>query len=95
MSKLRNSARGQPCFVRLPGICNHNPETTVLAHLGGAGMGLKHDDLFGAFACSDCHDQLDGRSKPAFKKDYLMLAHYQGMQRTQQWWLDNGMVKHD
>ena len=38
MSKLRKSAKGQLCLVRLPGVCNHNAETTVLAHLGGAGM---------------------------------------------------------
>lgn len=28
---LRDSARGQECFVRLD-CCNGNPETTVLAH---------------------------------------------------------------
>ncbi|MER2105083.1 MAG: nuclease domain-containing protein, partial [Pseudomonas atacamensis] len=41
--KLRASANGQECTVRMPGICNHNPETTVLAHLpcGQKGMGIK------------------------------------------------------
>lgn len=92
MSKLRQSARNQPCFVRLPGICNYNPETTVLAHLGGAGMGRKHNDLFGAFACSACHDNLDGRVRSIFSRDYLKQAHFEAMQRTQQWWLDNGLV---
>ena len=43
MSKLRKLARDRECQVRIPGICNHNPETTVLAHLGGAGMGIAHN----------------------------------------------------
>ncbi|BBI46989.1 hypothetical protein KPSA1B_105772 [Pseudomonas syringae pv. actinidiae] len=34
--KLRASAKGQDCTVRIPAICNYNPETTVLAHLPGA-----------------------------------------------------------
>ena len=28
----RKEAKGRECMVRLPGICNFNPETTVLAH---------------------------------------------------------------
>ena len=41
--KLRDSARGQDCTLRLPGICNFDSATTVLAHLpcGQKGMGMK------------------------------------------------------
>ncbi len=66
MSKLRKAAQGMPCMVRLPGICNHNPETTVLAHLrrgGVAGVGQKPVDLVGVWACSRCHDAIDGRMR--------------------------------
>lgn len=40
--KLRDSARGQDCALRLPG-CRHNPEYTVLCHLpvGMRGVGMK------------------------------------------------------
>ncbi len=31
--KVRDSARGQDCTVRIPGTCNFDPATTVLAHL--------------------------------------------------------------
>ncbi len=41
MSKLRKSVRGWDCTVRINGVCNFNPDTTVLAHLNGAGMGMK------------------------------------------------------
>ena len=32
MSTIRKLAKGQPCQVRILGVCNHKPETTVLAH---------------------------------------------------------------
>lgn len=92
MSKLRKSARGQPCFVRLPGVCNFNPETTVLAHLNGGGMGIKKSDLFGAFACSSCHDEIDRRTRK-LDAEYVDLAHRQGVERTQQYWLENGFIR--
>lgn len=64
--KLRESARGQDCQLRIPGICNGNPETTVWAHLNGhkygKGMGHKSHDLFGLYACSACHTYYDSRS---------------------------------
>jgi len=34
-SKIRASAKGEDCQVRVEGVCNFNPETTILAHLGG------------------------------------------------------------
>ena len=92
--KLSDSARGQECMVRIPGVCNHNPETTVLAHLNGGGMGTKKSDLFGAFACSSCHDVLDGRVKlpHGYTNVLIELMHRQGVERTQQFWLDNWLV---
>ncbi|WP_261095129.1 DUF1364 domain-containing protein [Serratia quinivorans] len=60
---LRDSARGQSCTLQIPGICNGNPETTVLCHLPSQthGMGYKGDDFWAVFGCSDCHDVIDGR----------------------------------
>lgn len=92
MSKLRKSARGQDCLVRIPGHCNHNPETTVLGHLAGGGMGAKVPDLFSAFVCYNCHGVLDGHIKSEFTRDELKLMHLEGMVRTQQYWLDEGLI---
>jgi len=61
-TKIRQSARMQECTVRIPGVCNHNPETTVLAHLG-SGTAKRGDDTNAVYACSDCHDAIDRRSK--------------------------------
>lgn len=84
MSKLTEAARGRLCQVRLPGICNSNPETTVLAHYrlsGVCGMGMKPSDLIGAHACSDCHDAIDGRVG-TMPREQARFAHLEGMVRT-------------
>lgn len=62
---LRKFAQGKDCQLRIPGVCNFNPETTVLAHLrrgGVAGLGQKPPDLVGVHACSACHDCIDHRT---------------------------------
>lgn len=59
---LRKLARGRECQVRLVGVCNFNPETTVLAHvrqIGISGFGIKCPDLLGTWACSACHMYCD------------------------------------
>lgn len=81
---LRNAARGEPCYVRLPGICNGNSETVVLAHLrviGVSGMGMKAPDILGCPACSSCHDAIDRRSEMDLDRDYVRLAHHEGVAR--------------
>ena len=61
VTKIRKSARGEDCTLRLE-VCNGNPETTVLAHIGhNRGMGIKCADYFAVYACSACHDVIDGR----------------------------------
>lgn len=90
--KIRNSAKGQDCQVRLPGVCNFNNETTILAHLNGAGMGLKHSDIHGAYCCSDCHDVLDGRRRFNCTPETLELWHLQGMVRTQKILIEKGLI---
>lgn len=58
---IMNAAEGQPCSLRLPGICNHNAMTTVNCHLPGIGKSMrsKVSDLHSAFGCSACHDAID------------------------------------
>ena len=82
---LRQFARGQDCQVRIYGVCNYNPETTVLAHirLGGvAGMGQKPPDLAGVFACSSCHSVIDGRTPTDLTRVQLESHMLHGLVRT-------------
>lgn len=62
MTDLRALARGQPCQIRLAGICNFDPATTVLCHfrlMGISGAGMKSPDWLGAWGCSACHAYVD------------------------------------
>ena len=83
---LRKAAKDRGCTVRIPGVCNFNSATTVLAHIrltGVSGMGMKSPDLLGAWACNACHDEIDGRTRNSgMTRDELRLAHYDGMART-------------
>jgi hypothetical protein len=70
-------------MLRIPGVCNFNPETTVLAHIrrgGVAGMGQKPPDLCGVWACEACHSCIDGRT-PHTKAD-LETYILEGLCRT-------------
>jgi hypothetical protein len=88
MTPIRRSAKGQECTLRIPGVCNRNPETTVLCHSNwladGKGMGLKAPDTAAAFGCSACHDVLDGRRpRPQGMTEIDVENHfYCGMKRT-------------
>lgn len=73
--KLRQSARGRDCTVRWHG-CDGGGETTVLAHVPGAGSGVgqKGDDCFAVYACHACHDHLDGRRQPRVPAEDILRA---------------------
>lgn len=91
MSKLRKSARGQRCTLRLRG-CNHNPETTVLAHIRNnqfCGVGMKPPDYMACFACSHCHDAIDGRVKSDDTYKDILRAHFE----TLKIWFDAGLIE--
>jgi hypothetical protein len=93
-SKLTKSAKGQECQIRIPHICNFDTETTVFAHLNGGGGGMKHSDIHGAYACSNCHDAVDARRYVGrYCWDTLKLMHLEGMVRTQILMLKAGLIK--
>jgi len=92
MSKITKSARGQECQVRIPGICNHNPETVVFAHLGGGGMGMKRGSNEGAYCCSSCHDALDWRLHHDIPMEKIKLWHLEAVMRTQKILIEKGLL---
>lgn len=91
-TKLTKAARGQMCQIRIPGVCNHDPETTVLAHLPGGGMAGKTEDIFGAHACYACHREVDRETRMVSKED-AERWHLDGMVRTIQYLLDTGQIE--
>jgi hypothetical protein len=51
---------------------------------GYSGVGMKPDDWsFGAWACSACHDVVDGRTKTDHDRGAVRLMHAEGCMRTQ------------
>lgn len=78
-------------MVRLVGICNRDPSTTVLAHVrlaGITGMGMKADDLLAAWACSECH-RITEQEKG---DDYIQRCFLEGVLRTQNELLKAGVL---
>ncbi|WP_315707419.1 DUF1364 domain-containing protein [Brenneria uluponensis] len=85
MTNFKKEACGRDCQIRIPGVCNFNSETTVLAHYrlaGTCGTGIKPDDIQGAWACSACHDEIDRRTRH-INTETAHLYHAEGVMRTQ------------
>lgn len=77
---LLSMARGKPCLLRVPGVCNNDWRTTVAAHSNwtehGKSGARKADDIFHVHSCSACHTWLDqGPAPKAEKKTTFMRAH--------------------
>lgn len=89
--KIRESARGEPCTVRLVGVCSHDPAKSIWSHarwgaqLGEAGRGMatKALDLCGAIACTDCDAAFDQhRGAPHLTREQIDLDWMMGHLRS-------------
>ena len=95
-SKIRQSAKQEQCTVRIPGICNHNPATTVLAHValkGLSGIGMKPSDIHACYACSSCHDVIDGRVQTQFTPLEILVWKLEAVFRTQLKLLEKDLIR--
>ena len=50
--------------MTIPHVCNQNPETTVLAHVGRHGSAKRNHDEEAVYACFNCHGAIDGDFGP-------------------------------
>lgn len=99
MSRITDSARLETCALRLPGVCNYNPETTVWAHSneidGGKAKGKKllRYDHIGAYACYACHMVLDGQAKrpDGLTLDFVRTAFVRAMAESRKKLEDKGL----
>ena len=93
-TKIRASAEGQDCQVRIIGVCCNDPETTVLAHINGSGMGMKASDILGAYSCFECHQWLDGgwsRTHTRYERD---AEHAMAVLRTIPLLIEQGLISY-
>lgn len=89
--KTRDSARDEDCSLRL-GQCSSN-ETVVLCHIGrNRGIAIKCGDHFAVYACSNCHDIIDGRVKSEFSKVELQAEKLRALEETQGKLIDKGLL---
>jgi hypothetical protein len=89
-NKITKSARGEDCTLLL-GNCSSN-ETVVLCHIGkNRGMACKCGDHFAVYACSNCHDIIDGRKLFSFGAGELAEIKLIALERTQQKLIDKGL----
>ncbi len=77
--RLLAMAEKMPCLLRIPGICNRDPDTTVACHSnwrehGGKGAHRKANDQYSVFGCAACHDWLDFGPAPKATKQMAFLA---------------------
>ena len=91
-TKITKSARGEDCTLLL-GNCSGN-ETVVLCHVGkNRGMAIKCGDHFAVYACSICHDVIDGRFNSVYyDKSELAEIKIIALERTQQKLIDKGLL---
>lgn len=88
MSKITKSAKNECCSLRVSPKCSHDEEgKVVLAHLNSnyRGVGFKSPDIFGVYACYECHLLLDSS-----KVDYedQQRAHQETLMKL----IDKGLV---
>jgi len=91
--KIRDSANGKDCTLRLYPICNGNPETTVFAHIGkNRGVSIKCGDNMGIYVCSSCHDIIDGRIRRDMTQGDMAIDKLRALEETQQILIEEGLM---
>lgn len=86
--RIRDSARGEACTVRIVGACTHDPAHTIWSHAplqaAGKGRGWKSIDLAGAYCCTACDAVIDGQRPlpPGANRDSVMLDWFHGHMRS-------------
>jgi hypothetical protein len=95
MTKLREMAKEVPACMGC-GLENPNGDLLCLAHSNaledGRGAYHKSDDLFGAFLCARCHDEVDGRAG-MWGKEGKREFHRRAWIKTVRWLILNNRLK--
>lgn len=71
-SKYLAACRGEPCYLRVPGVCCGDVDTVVPAHSNqsrhGKGAALKASHQYSVPGCFKCHTWIDQGSAPRAEK---------------------------
>ena len=86
--RIRDSARGEECTVRIVGACTYDPARTIWSHAplqaAGKGRSLKAVDIAGAYCCTACDEVIDGQRPlpPGATRESVMLDWFMGHMRS-------------
>ena len=84
--------------MRIPGVCNFDPATTVWCHANGIsigkGIGMKAHDLLGSYGCYNCHEAYD-RRRPMdmMDRDEVEICFWEGHARSLLKLIERGIIK--
>ena len=90
LTKAQRAARQQPCTLVIPGICNRDPDTTVLAHVGRHGSAKRNHDDEAVYACSSCHDAIDYRSKYFLSNNWV---EQEALRKDREWFIARALER--
>lgn len=96
LTRIQAAARGEMCTIRIPGICNHDPATTVLCHVRrkwNCGVALKPADTHAFFGCSACHAVHDGQRISNFSRQDLTNMALDAVLRTHDRLAEKGLIE--
>ena len=92
-SKLRESAKGEQCSLRLSPRCTDEYGAVVLCHIGrNRGIATKCNDLHSVYGCNHCHDIIDGRVKSQFSKLEIEAEKLRAQEETQLKFIAKGLM---
>lgn len=96
--KLLDSAKGQPCELRLPGFCQGGTEATVSCHVrdDSYGLGVKADDYSTFHGCSACNIAYDtGAWLGKISVEDMLRMVLRALQRTWRNRVERGFIRID
>ena len=92
-SKIRESAKGESCSLRLHPKCTDEFGAVVLCHIGKSrGMGIKCGDHFAVYGCNHCHDVIDNRVYTEFSAIELEREKLRALEETQLKLINKGLL---
>ena len=91
--KIRDSARGECCSLRIEGVCKGDSETVVFCHAPFPNRGgMRAHDFWGAYGCSSCHDYVDRRNYRYADQAEINESWLIGIHETQEKLFSKGLL---
>jgi len=92
--KIRDSAKGEDCTLRLSPNCTDEWGAVVLCHVGKlSGTSAKCHDTFAVYGCNYCHDIIDSRVKTDIAKGQIAREKLRALEETQSKFIQKNLIQ--